>query len=406
MKKILIVTPKFPYPSYGACEQDRAAGIEMFKKMGYEVMVITKIYNAEYKNKVDEIAKRLDIKIVPICYKYLNVKTTQEKIILGLKRLFQPWYWDGAAFEYSESEIQNAVKNALNNFKPDVVWFDYTYLWPLYRLVKKKRIPIVTRSINFEPIHFLEEDGRTLLNYIKFLPKLLSEYITLHFSNLIFSITPNEEHIYRKLGAHQVFILPLRSLSRCINFKFVEHFNSILQVFFMGSTYNVAHNMAALKFLLIEIIPKINIKFPEFFQFNIFGAKIPEILKMHLSPSVKFVGFVPFENLSETLGYMDIAIVPSLYGAGMQQKIFEPLTRGFPTIVSSRGLAGYPFKDNEHLLLASTSDEFVNCLDRLRNRELRLKLSTNVKIATEKFFSYESIKKIVFDSFKLCNIHI
>ena len=67
-KRILIITPKFPYPSYGACELDRAAGIEMFIKLGYEVYVITKVYGEEYKQEAARMAEKLGITIVPISY--------------------------------------------------------------------------------------------------------------------------------------------------------------------------------------------------------------------------------------------------------------------------------------------------------------------------------------------------
>ena len=49
---------------------------------------------------------------------------------------------------------------------------------------------------------------------------------------------------------------------------------------------------------------------------------------------------------------MDIAISPSISGRGMQQKIFEPLARGIPTISSDKGMQGYQFEDGKHILLA------------------------------------------------------
>ena len=190
-KRILIITPKFPYPSYGTCELDRAAGIEMFIKLGYEVYVITKVYGEEYKQEAARMAEKLGITIVPISYKYLSrAQTFCKKIQSIFGRIFRPWYLDGAAYEYSDPEIRLAVQNALGSFKPELVWFDYTYLWPLYSLIKKSGTPIITRSINFEPLHFLEEDGRTFWNYLKFIPKLLSEYLTVRKSSAILAITP------------------------------------------------------------------------------------------------------------------------------------------------------------------------------------------------------------------------
>ncbi len=108
-------------------------------------------------------------------------------------------YWDGAAFEYADPEIKAIFSRELDEFKPDAVWFDYTYLWPLYKIAKKNKIPIYTRSINFEPMHFLDEDGHSWWNYLKSIPKFVSEYLTTRMSDKIFAITPKEAEIYNYL---------------------------------------------------------------------------------------------------------------------------------------------------------------------------------------------------------------
>lgn len=395
-KRILVITPKFPYPSYGACELDRAAGIELFLELGYEVFVITKVYGEEYKREVEKMAEKLKITIVPITYKYLSAARTFFKKVQNIfGRLFPPWYLDGAAYEYREPEIRRAVWQAMNSFKPDLVWFDYTYLWPLYYLVKKSGVPIITRSINFEPLHFLEEDGRTFWNYLKYIPKLLSEYLTVRKSAVVLAITPQEAEIYKKIGARRVEVLPLRGLPRCLEQKSAVETRKPLNVFFSGSTYNVVHNRKALEFLLAEIIPQAQKSFPGEFRFHIFGGKVPQQFYHYFGPEAIKHDYLSSEKFASLMDEMDIAVVPSLYGAGMQQKIFEPLTRGIPTVTSDRGLAGYPFRDREHLLLANSAEQFVECLGRLRDKAEREKLSAASREVAGRLFSAEAIRKIV-----------
>lgn len=393
-KKILIVTPKFPYPSYGACEQDRAAGIELFIKNSWEVRVITKIYGEEYKKEVSEISKKLGIKIISIVYKYLRNK---KKWRPCLSRLL---YWDGAAFEYTDLEIRKVLTRELNEFRPDAVWFDYTYLWPLYKLVKKRGIPIFTRSINFEPMHFLDEDGKGLINYLKSVPKFLSEYLTAKRSDILFAITPKEEKIYKKIGAKKTVVLPLRGLPHCLGWSHKVLDKKVLNVFFAGSTYNVSHNRAALEFLLKEIAPQTASNFPGQFKFHVFGRKIPDNLISYFNDNMINHQYLEEPEYLALLSEMDIAIVPSLYGAGMQQKIFEPLARGFPTIISTRGLVGYPFQDGKHLLFADTSEQFVSRLGELRDIELRRRLARESGALAENLFSESVIEKIILDSIK------
>ena len=389
-KKILIVTPKFPFPAYGACEQDRAAGIEQFIGWGYEVSVLTKVSSEKYKKEAETLSAALGVPICAVSYKYLRAgmsKTQKIKNFWG--RLLRPWYIDGAAYEYTDPEIQQELIRILDDFKPDLVWFDYTYLWPLFRFVKKRGIPIVTRSINFEAVHFLEEDGRNFLNYLKFLPKLLSEFISGRSSDILFAITPDEEKLYRKIRSQHVVVLPLRGISSYLSFKANLKDSRPLHVFFFGSTYNVAHNRAAAEMLLREIIPLVQKTFLGEFHFHIFGAKLPAHLEALCVDGVTHHGYLPLEELNTVFEGMDIALIPSLYGAGMQQKIFEPLARGFPTLVSPRGIAGYPFYPEEHLLSADSVEDFVGALGKLRDLNLRKKLSEKAKEQASALFSYD-----------------
>lgn len=388
-QRILLVTPRSPFLKKGACDQDRAYGIEFLISMGFDVEVIVKTSLSEF-DKIKEESRRLRIKIVPVSYKSSRS---------FFKRIWNPLFWDGAAYEYYDREIQNTFEMELENFKPDFVWFDYTYLWPLYKHAKKRGVPIITRSINFEPIHFLQEDGMSFLNLIKFSIKFLSELIAIKKSNFVFSITPKEEHIYKKLGVKNILNLPLRGLPLCLRQEKNIKEKEKIDIFFMGSTYNVSHNKKALEFLVQDIVPSINKIAPRKFIFHILGAKIPKDMEKYFQKNIVYEGYI--ENLNDFLGDMDIAVVPSLFGAGMQQKIFEPLARGIPTIASSRGIAGYSFKDREHLFLASSKSDFVDAILALRDINLRKKISINSLKLCNEIFARKRIENIILKGLKI-----
>ena len=393
MKSVLIITPRFPIPTNGACEQDRLAGIMQFKRLGFNVHVVAKIFDYCDKEIIYKFGKDNNIKIDLVRYKFQDKKS----FFYYIKRLLNPKFWDSSAYEYFDKEIQDKVESVVTEKCPDLVWFDYTYLWPLYNIVKKFGIKIITRSINFEPNHFLEEDEKSLINYIKFIPKVLSEYVTAKKSDIIFSITLKEQKLYKKLFKNtNVKNLPLRNLhtklsdSHCIGDK------SKLNAFFMGSTYNVSHNRRALEFVIKEIAPRVESEMPGKYIFHIFGGKIPQDIVQHAGENIKIHGFV--DNLDEELDKMDIAVIPSLYGAGMQQKIFEPLCKGIPSIISSRGIADYPFESNVHLLEASSVEDFVSALRQMIDIELRKRLSQNSIKLSKELFSRDVLDGIIQNS--------
>lgn len=394
-KRILVITPRFPLPALGACEKDRFEGIKQLKRLGFEVRVVGKVFDFQSAKDIEDFSRPYDIPVTLLPYEAQKKRNGFERLRFYLKRLMCPLYWDGAAYEYAHKETIASVEKIADEWQPDAVWVDYTYLWPLYGIFQKRRIPIITRSINFEAVHFLEEDGRTVINYLKFLPKLLSEYLTIRKSDFLFAITPDEEQTYKKYGAKKVATLPLRGLPLCLRERQTFSQKEPLNVFFMGSTYNVYHNKEALRFILKEIAPRVAHSYPGAFRFYVLGTKVPEEFTPYFNENVVYAGRKLGKELDQFLDTMDIALTPSLMGAGMQQKIFEPLARGIPSVISPRGMAGYPFKENVHLLFARTADEFIEALVRLRDVSLRQALSLNSQKLSQELFSQAKIDSII-----------
>ena len=396
MTKILVVTPRFPYPETGACEQDRAEGIRQLQRLGYETRVIGKVFDWQDKQAIGRYwqAQGVPVRLIDYRDHRLGAGGEIKKLLFGL---LQPRFLDGAAFEYRDPNIIRALKDELQEFRPDLVWFDYTYLWPLYKIVKQAGLPIITRSINVEARHFLAEDGRSLKNYARSIPKFWTERITARVSDLVFSINPEEREYYKKLGA-KAANLPLRALPK----KLGTHTPSPtdqLQVFFSGSTYNVSHNRRALEFIIKEVATEMKRRQGHNFIFHLTGTKFPEEWRGYLSATVRLASQPT--AYEEFLRKMDIALAPSFFGAGMQQKIFELLARGFPTITHARGLAGYDFAPDKEVLVADGRESFCQTLESLRSFERRQELSVNAKHKSQELFSQNILDKIVREGIEL-----
>ncbi len=391
-KKILLVTPRFPYPEAGACEQDRAEGIRQLKRIGFEVEVVSKYFIWQDAGLIKDLWGKQDVQVTLEPYKVSNNTSLLEKVKKVLFVLMHPRYLDGAVLPYRDVKMQILLRDRISSFKPDYVWFDYTYLWPLYKLAEEKNIPIIVRSINNEADHFIDENGKSAFSYIKYLIKKRTEKITATTVDLLFSITPNEQYKYKKLSKKNIVNLPLRALHYKLathNPRKVNH----LHVFFSGSTYNVAHNRKALEFILKDLAPLVYKKEKNNYIFHITGAKFPKKLERYIKDNIIYEGFV--DNFEDFLKKMDIALVPSFFGAGMQQKIFEPLARGFPTITHERGLRGYPFLPEKDLLVAKTATDYYKALQKLKLFSMRKKLSNNSKKISKDLFSRDILDNIV-----------
>ena len=381
-KKILIISPKFPIPTTGACEQERLAGFLQLQRLGFEVRVVAKVFNWQDKEAIYRWCQEHDIKVDLLDYEFRR------------RWSLNPFYWDGAANEYASEATQQLVGRVVRSYQPDIAWCDYSYLWPLYHLFKANDIPVITRSINFEATHFLQEDGISFKNILKFPPKVISEWLTIKKSDYFFTITPHEERLYKRLGARNVATLPLRSLPDLLKTKREIRETNQLHLFFMGASYNVHHNRQAAEFVIKDIAPEVERRAPSRFFFHILGKKLPKDLSALCYGNIKEEGFVA--DLNEFLDKeVDAAVIPSLMGAGMQQKIFEPLVRGIPSVVSPRGLAGYPYRHGEHVLFAKSKDEFVEQILRLKDIGLRRSLSEKALQLSRELFFQEKLDDII-----------
>ncbi len=378
--RILVINPALlRLTSLGACEQDRMQNIADLKRLGHAVHLLTG--HPSYQRH-QEVQTYYDQRGIPVTL----VALSQQK--LRWERLRHPGYLDGASWEYGHPAFQSAVWQALEAVDPDWVWCHGTWMWSAARCAVQYKAAIVIRSVNYEPEQLLHEKGVSLPNRIRFIGKQRAEIESLRSSNVLAAITPDELAIYQRLDPDAtVRLLPLRTLPHLLRPARLPVERKPLRVFAMGATYSVPHNAAALRFLVNEVVPRARAASPGSFEFHILGSKVPADVQRTGANDLIFDGYV--DDLEAHLESMDIALAPSLAGVGMQQKVFEPLCRAFPTITHRRALAGYLFTDDEHLLLADDADGYVRQLLRLRDPALRQRLSQQAAHQTANLFSQQ-----------------
>ncbi len=386
-QRILFFTPVFPKLNKGAAEQDQIYGALRLQEMGHAVRMAAFLPAYQSPDHVRDYGQAIGLDVIAFPYPSPQ-SSPQARLSRIVNMLLKPALLDGAAYQHYHPAIQRFASQQLDSFQPDIVWIDNNFLWPVAVLAHRHSIRVVVRSQNFEPDHVLDEGGRTLTNYFRYASKYLGELQAIQLCTVMVAITPVEQAKYTRLAKHKpVELLPLRGLPQHLRPPRPASNRRPLNVFFWGSTYNVSHNRAALRFVVEEIAPRLRIAAPDDFCLHIFGGKVPPDISSSSMEDVRIHGFVPY--LEETLVDMDIAVVPSLYGCGMQQKVFEPLCRGFPTVTSLRGLAGYSFEPMQDVLTAVTASEFVAHLLNLRSPDLRASISANASLRAAELFSAE-----------------
>jgi len=214
----------------------------------------------------------------------------------------------------------------------------------------------VSRSVNFEPLHYLQENYFSFKLPIVFLLKIWATFIERIFCDVL-SISPNDLQNYRRFPSFKrLSVLPLQQLQE-VEPQPVQMSQTILQIGYLGSTYNVKHNREGFKFV-VEGVAK-NFELSNV-HFNIYGVKSPS---GSYPSNVTIHGWV--EPISSIYELNHVFLVPYLGGTGQQSKFFEPLCWGKLVIANPSAAAGYSIKPNLHYLPALSVAEFSKVISRL-----------------------------------------
>ena len=107
-------------------------------------------------------------------------------------------------------------------------------------------------------------------------------------------------------------------------------------------------------------------------------------------PNVEFAGFV--ENLADALSGT-VMIVPIRVGSGIRMKILEAGAIGVPVVSTRVGAEGLPVENGENILLADTSEAFVEAIDKMNDDEERTTLSKQLQVTIQKQYSLEALRE-------------
>jgi hypothetical protein len=305
-------------------------------------------------------------------------------------------YLDTSMAQFSDATLRNLILEITEDIGADLLWVEtqfYDYSLPT-------DVPVIVRSVNFEPKHVLREDT-SLGKYFRFLGKVFSEFRVSRRRNVL-SISPRDSWGYKILSGHNIPYLPLRQLGCLVG---TDRNSQLGQVsphsgekyfYLAGSTYDVKHNLDNLTTVVEEIAPVMAKELPNV-HIKVFGNRIPA--KVKFPDNVVRMSFQnDFHRIaSGSLG----AIVPTKGGAGMQSKVFEPLCLGIPLIAHPSALAGYPFDVTEHFWCGSNPEETVTSMIRIaRDPEFAIRKAGKAQILAGSLFNASLLRSLMNESIR------
>lgn len=161
-------------------------------------------------------------------------------------------------------------------------------------------------------------------------------------------------------------------------------------VFSGKMSYHANSTMAA--YLVDQIMPRVWREKPSVRAVIVGKDPSPAIRKFAENPRITVTGTV--DDLRPHLWKAGVAVVPLIYGAGIQNKILEAMAAGTPVVASSRTLSAMRAKAGSDLLVADRPEEFAAQILRLMaNPSLYDDVRRNGLAYVETFHDWHTIAK-------------
>lgn len=355
--KILVLTPRIPFPlrDGGAIAMNQT--LEGLMNLGYEVSLLamnTARHWIEESSLPAQYSKLKEFKSVFVNNSinpfsaFLNLFTDKSyNVIRFINKSF-------------ESELKNML--AQNNY--DIVFFESIYTSPYLNIVKLNSNAVcVCRVHNIE--HRIWEKLSVTVSsflkrrYLKILAERLKTYeldVLKKFDALL-PISEDEANELRSLQCKVDFTLPFG-----VHVLDQKHENQTEE----NSCYHIGSmdwmpNVEGVEWFVEEVWNDFSVLHSEV-KFYIAGKNIPaSFYKKFTDNNIEVVGevddFVRF-TLSK-----NIMIVPLKSGAGIRIKILEAMALGKTIIATSLAAEGINAKAGRDILIADTKEEFLSSLE-------------------------------------------
>jgi len=366
-KRILVVTPRFPYPVIGG---DRLRIYEVCKALSqrYSLTLLSLCETStelDFPIPNDDVFDRVERIMLTKQRSYLNM-------LMGLAKAtpFQVSY-------YQSDTFQNAVNRLM--LEHDAV------LSHLIRCAEYVR--------HTEKPKFLEMTDAISLNYSRFRTLKLSRGLL----GILYDIEAGRLNQYEKEIVDDFDLSVLvsnidknfisngrdsKNITVASNgvdfskFRFVQRTNSRPVIAYIGKMTTV-QNMDACLFFASEVLPVLRQRVDAVFRV-VGHIKAKDARRLQKFPGVEVAGAV--ESIDEAVRDARIGVCPIRLAAGVQNKILEYMALGLPVVCSRIGLEGLSARPDKDLLLADTPHEYAQQIEKLFSDEnLRADLAHNAR---------------------------
>ena len=353
--KILILTPRIPYPLRDGGSIAMNQSIKSYIDQGCEVSLLSMNTSRHWVEESDlpEMYAKL------ITFKTVYVKTNVNPLSAFLN-LFTDKSYNVARF--INKEFEKEFEKILRAENYDIIQFESIYTSPYLKTARNlSEAKCVCRVHNIEYLIWqrLSEHESSFLKrtYLNLLTSRLKNYEieVLRKFDLLLPISKKEEDYFIETQLNKCYYLPFGiDLKREIP-NVEQEVNSCYHI----GSMDWAPNVEGVQWFLNNVWNEVQPELPNITLY-LAGKNMPPSIRSKEKNNLHVIGEV--DDVMQFSLEKNIMIVPLLSGAGIRIKIIEAMLLGKTIISTSIGEEGIGATDKLNILIANTADEFISAL--------------------------------------------
>ncbi len=375
MKKILIISPYFPFPA-------RDGGKVRLYNLIKHLSVQNKIYLLAY---IEPSADKSCISLAKeFCTDVFPVIREEDK------RIIKDDIPRSVSFFYTQAMIDE-LKRVLEIVKPDLVQLDFLIMTKYVEYIKN--IPVFYTEHDMGLLDFNQSfHDRDLDDNERFFEwkKLVNyEKKILDFFTSVIVLTERDKGLVEKLNSNvKATIIPTgvdTEFYKPNNYTYNEK-----SLVFVGH-YKHFPNTDAIVYFVKNIYPKVIQKIPNI-KLYIVGSGVTKAVEDLKNNNIIITGEV--EDIKQYLKKPNIFVAPVRLGGGIKGKVLEAMAMGVPVVATKEAVSGIDYSVGNFALISDDTNVFADNIVRLYNDAALYKtLSNNSRKIVEENYNWKIIAK-------------
>lgn len=165
-------------------------------------------------------------------------------------------------------------------------------------------------------------------------------------------------------------------------------------VFLFAGVFHYPPNVNAAHFLMRALFPRLQLRYPEA-RLMLAGANPPPAMRQESSanPAITITGQV--SDMAPYLQHSSMMLAPLFEGGGTRFKILEAFAAQLPVVSSTKGAEGLGVVGGQHLLLADTTDAFMDAVEETLTKPSETELRVRCAATLVEAFSWTAVRETV-----------